>query len=419
MTDRILEIRLHDRTIGTVTQTAGGNHTFSYTPEHAELHDATPISLSMPLSSIVYSKKHVDPFLEGLLPDSAEVRQRWGDLFGVNGANPFALLEHMGADCAGAVEFHAPGRDVDGRSRALVPLGETDIGTRLAALRGDDAAWAVEGERWSLAGAQGKFALSQDASGRWCESTGAAPSTHIVKPGVVGYRDQALNEHICLVAARNLGLEAARSKFLVFDGEPALVVERYDRRRLSDGSLVRVHQEDTCQALSVYPRRKYEASGGPKAADIATLLWESGTDARRDVTRFIRALSYNYLIGAPDAHAKNYSLLLAGAQVRLAPLYDIASALPYDPSRTDHELDRAAMGIGGEKRFGEVTGRHWAKLAAGCRMPAEQVHDIVRDLAAHIPDALTAAFDDHRASALRERMLTRVSEHCANIVAKL
>jgi hypothetical protein len=50
------------------------------------------------------------------------------------------------------------------------------------------------------------------------------------------------------------------------------------------------------------------------------------------VWRFAGALAFNWLIASTDAHAKNYGLLLAGRQIRLAPLYDIASILPYDSS---------------------------------------------------------------------------------------
>jgi serine/threonine protein kinase HipA of HipAB toxin-antitoxin module len=56
-------------------------------------------------------------------------------------------------------------------------------------------------------------------------------------------------------------------------------------------------------------------------------LASAATDA---VNRFVNALAYNWIIGSTDAHAKNYSVLLSGLQVRLASLYDVASTLPYD-----------------------------------------------------------------------------------------
>ncbi len=127
----------------------------------------------------------------------------------------------------------------------------------------------------------------------------------------------------------------------------AVVVTRYDRRVRADGEIERVHQEDLCQAPGVPPSRKYQNEGGPAPSDIARLLRGAmPADAVEDaVRRFADALAWNWLIGGTDAHAKNHSLLLAGDQIRLAPLYDVASALPYG---THEKKLRLAMKIGGD-----------------------------------------------------------------------
>ncbi len=46
-------------------------------------------------------------------------------------------------------------------------------------------------------------------------------------------------------------------------------------------------------------------------------------------SRLVDTLALSWVLGATDAHAKNYSLLLSGSSVRLAPLYDVNSVLPY------------------------------------------------------------------------------------------
>ncbi|GIG40632.1 type II toxin-antitoxin system HipA family toxin [Cellulomonas phragmiteti] len=412
MSDRHLDVVLYERVIGQVTQSHSGRHTFTYDPQYVSDVNATALSLSMPVADATYPGRRIDPYLQGLLPDGDEVRERWAQRFGVSAQNPFALLEHMGLDCAGAVQL-VPGGAPGGPHAlegSLERVTDADIGARLRALRADDTAWTVAGERWSLAGAQGKFALTRDVNGAWHEPLGAAASTHIIKPGVVGYRDQALNEHVCMRALALCGLRVASTEYVEFDGQPALVVARYDRRRRADGTVMRVHQEDMCQALSVYPRRKYEASKGPTAADIANLLRRSASDPGHDVHEFVRAVIANYLIGAPDAHAKNYSVLLAGPQVRLAPLYDVASALPYDPRQADSELRDSAMSIGGRRTFGTVEGRHWDRFAALCRVSPDAVRTEVAALAGALPGALEAAFDPFARSALRDRLLTRVRD---------
>jgi serine/threonine-protein kinase HipA len=104
VTDRSLAVHLYGQRIGTLVQTTGGGHFFTYADAYVEA-GSTPMSLAMPITASPYGKKRIDPFLEGLLPDNSEVRERWGQKFGVNGRNAFALLEHMGVDCAGAVEL--------------------------------------------------------------------------------------------------------------------------------------------------------------------------------------------------------------------------------------------------------------------------------------------------------------------------
>ena len=94
---------------------------------------------------------------------------------------------------------------------------------------------------------------------------------------------------------------------------------RIDRNENTpDGEIARVHQEDLCQALGERPERKYQNAGGPAPPQIASLLRAFSAQPDEDVERFRDALIYNWLIAGTDAHAKNYSLMLAGGQVRLA-----------------------------------------------------------------------------------------------------
>lgn len=419
---RALQVLLYGQLIGQVIQTSQGAHSFGYDDEYLAAPNATPLSLAMPLAPGSFPRKRIVPWMLGLLPDRGEVRERWAQLFGVSPENPFALLEHMGRDCAGAVQFVGSGGADVAREADLIELSEADIGARLTSLRDDPDTWSVSGERWSLAGAQAKFALARDRAGRWYEATGDAPSTHIIKPGIGQYRDQALNEHICMRTAVHLGFATAATEFTEFAGQPALVVTRYDRRRARDSDeILRVHQEDMCQAMSVYPNKKYESSGGPTATRIADLLAARSSAAADDIRHFVRAVAYNYLIGAPDAHAKNYSVLLAGADVRAAPLYDIASGFPYEPTRADHELDLAAMAVGGRRGFGTVEGRHWDRLAQQTRVDPQWLRAEVRQMSDSLPDAMATEFAPYEKSqpALRERMLTAVESHVGRTAAAL
>ncbi|QOR69747.1 type II toxin-antitoxin system HipA family toxin [Ruania alkalisoli] len=418
MTGQRLAVILYGQHVADLDQTAGGQHVLRY----RDTSETTPLSLTMPPGGGPFKHQVVEPVLEGLLPEREGVRESIAREFGVSARNPFALLSHIGLDCAGAVQFCPEDKipDVLGRHAELLPLSTRDISNRIAALRSDPGAtWLAPSEHWSLAGAQSKFAIRREGN-RWFSATGAAPTTHIVKPGVDGIRLQALNEHISLQVARRVGLSAARSQWMHFDDEAALVVERYDRRRDAEGGLVRLHQEDLCQATSTYPTDKYESDGGPCAVRIVDLLrrYSRRGDRQRNVDSFVEALAFNVLLQAPDAHAKNYSVLLVADTVRLAPLYDVASGAPYDTGE-DSGLRDSAMAIGGRRRFAQIDLGRWERFAREAALEQERVVERVRDLAARIPDAMSEVFAaEERAGTsgvdeLRKRMLDPIARRCA------
>lgn len=411
-----LDVRLYGERIGMVEQDAKGRVSFTYDSDAVRGGMRVPLSISMPLGTPTYSPSTIVPFLEGLLPDNEDVREAWGLKFGVSPRNAFALLAHIGRDCAGAVEFLREDELDLGGSAELV--SDSEIGQRLRDLARDPTGWQVSGEKWSLAGAQSKFTLARSRDGQWTKALGPEPSTHIVKPGISDYRDQALVEHVSMRTAGAVGLRVAKTEYREFDGVAALVVTRFDRRRARDGSIVRVHQEDMCQALAVYPRSKYEASKGPKAADIARVLRDNSTDGEGDVWEFTQALIFNYLIGAPDAHAKNYSVMHAPGLTRITPLYDVASALAYE-AKGNSEIDQAAMSIGGQRRFGTVHGRHWDRLARQLKVDDGRLRDEVTRQAGVIPAAFADELECQNAAELRDRLMPKLEHLCAATITQL
>lgn len=390
-----LAVLLGDRLAGTITRERGGRLRLEYAEDYRAAPDATPLSCAMPLAVTAHGNATVTPWLWGLLPENPDVLARWGRRFQVSAASPFRLLgTPIGEDCAGAVRF-CPEDDVDRllvRPGSVELLDDTGVEERIRDLRRDTTAWLGRDftGQFSLAGAQAKTALHFDGT-RWGVPRGATPTTHILKPAIRGFDDHELNEHLCLAAARLAGLPAVRTSVRAFGAESVVVVERYDRFA-ADGGIRRVHQEDALQALALPPERKYEAEGGPGAADVIALLRREmpAAVAVRAVAAFVDALAWNWVIAGTDAHAKNYSLLLAGRQVRLAPFYDIASALPYG---THERRLRMAMRIGGDYGLFYLWDR-WAKSAAGWGIEPEALHARVRELAATAPDAFATAAAD-------------------------
>ncbi len=418
MTDA-LAVVLHGRVAGTVTRLRGGRLRLDYSPEHLADGAATPLSVSMPTRVQSHADPVVLPWLWGLLPDNDGVLRRWAREFHVSAASPFRLLATpIGEDCAGAVQF-APLDEAERLLRRpgdVTWLDEDAVALRLRELRQDATAWLGRSfaGQFSLAGAQAKTALLL-RDGRWGVPSGSTPTTHILKPAVSGFDQHDLNEHLCLDAARRAGLVAARTTVARFGDETAVVVERYDRRVGSDGGVGRIHQEDVCQALGVHPSAKYQNEGGPSPEAIARLF--RGTmpprAAEDAVRRFADALIWNWLIAGTDAHAKNYSLLLSGEQVRLAPLYDIASALPYDA----HERKlRFAMKLGGDYRVA-LDRNPWPGVAGELGLDADGLTERVVELTDAAPDAFAAAAADPAVASLGkdlpDRLVGLVAERSA------
>ena len=354
--------------------------------------ESFPISLSLPLAKRSHPDAAMRPFLQGLLPDNPAVIEAWGKRFQVSPRNPFDVIKHVGEDCAGAFQFVRPERldlILSGALDSLVRLSEDDVAKRMIDLQSQARSipTLLEG-RFSLAGAQTKDALYQKDGG-WFVPSGRIPSTHILKPQLEEFEEHALNEHFCLKLASRLGLRSAESRILSVAGMKVLCVERYDRvTYTAGGPLVRLHQEDVCQALGRYPHQKYQADGGPSAAEIANLLNRSSDDHEADVATFIASLAFNWVIAGTDAHSKNYSLIHGqGSYLRSAPLYDLASFLPYqrDPNSTKVKL---AMKIGGTYRLHEIDASHWEKWAEEVDLAPERVIRIVRLTVQGVMDSL-------------------------------
>jgi serine/threonine-protein kinase HipA len=405
-------------TVGTLVRSAG-QITFSYDQGWRSRVDATPLSVSMPSAVADAGNDVVSAWLWGLLPDSERVLARWGRTFHTSTKQPMGLLAAVGRDLPGRFQIVPVAHVDDDVPSGVEWLSGDDVGALLRDVRADQTAWLGAGgtSRWSLAGAQAKIALRFDGR-RWGRPFGREATTHILKPAITDLDEHDLNEHLCLLAASQAGLLTARSSVVGFGVERAICIERYDRRVVS-GQVERVHQEDLCQALAVHPDQKYESDGGPSVAAIGALLTRciDGEMGERDRFRFADALALNWLLAGPDAHAKNYSLLLSGTQVRLAPLYDIASALPYADFFAPKF--RLAMKIGAHYVAARVTPDAWRKAAAQLGLDADELLARVAYLAEQLPAAFAtaAATPDVAAlgSALPQRLTDLVAQRCITL----
>src|ERR1700758_5212264 len=145
MTNELVAL-LDGKEVGRVRNDARGRLTFVYNNSWREEQAAYPLSLSMPLAAEEHGPAVVQAFLWGLLPDNERVLDRWAKKFQVSARNVFALISHVGEDCAGAVQFITPDRldaIISGKEDKVEWLDEADIAKRMQNLREDHAAWRL------------------------------------------------------------------------------------------------------------------------------------------------------------------------------------------------------------------------------------------------------------------------------------
>lgn len=420
MSGRELLAVAYDDVMGIVTQASPtGALRFTYDSGY---DGVLPLSTLMPIAGRQYSGRTVQAFIEGLLPEDPGTRARWARALDVAADDSLALLAQMGWDAPGAIQFCAPD-DLDtmqARSQDTRRVSHDEIAARLRDLRARDAAsWTLPDEHWSLAGQQSKFALARLSDG-WHEALGSAATTHIIKPGIGRLHHQALVEYATMQAAAALGVDVAHTEFVRFgEEEAAIVIERYDRIVQFDDHVLRIHQEDFCSATGRLPAQKYEADHGPGLSDLMRVASRNASDLPAAARAIGDFASFNYVAGAPDGHAKNLSLLLTPTRVEVAPLYDLATSLPYEGTAPMREV---AIGIGGRRKFRQVLGRHWDLAAQTLRIPPEQFRHRARQLADGFPDAFNDALravGTPEADELRTRSMDAIAGHIRDVRARL
>lgn len=386
-----LAVHLNGRLVGHLRRLASGAIDFQYAEAWLNWEHALPVSVSLPLREDRYTGDPVIAVFDNLLPDGDPIRRRLAESVKAEGHDAFSLLSAVGRDCVGALQF-LPEDEAPGPAGEVAghPLSDADIADRLRGLANmplgvsDDDAFRI-----SIAGAQEKTALLY-RDGQWCIPRGSTATTHILKPQMgllpngLDMRRSVENEHLCLKLTAALGLPSSNTEIIDFDGERVLSVERFDRRWTRDGRLLRLPQEDFCQALSVPPTLKYDADGGPGASDILGVL--KGSDMPgKDQRSLLKALIVFWLLGATDGHAKNFSIALRpGARFNLAPLYDVMSLQPaVDAGQVRRRQFKTALAIGDNRHYvvDEIRPRHFAQTAQRNGIPAATVDEICAELA--------------------------------------
>jgi serine/threonine-protein kinase HipA len=394
MTD-VLYAFLGQTYVGQFSRENGGNLTFSYDEAYRWSFEPTPLSLSLPTQRAHASGQVVENFLDALVPESMAARDNIMHMHGASSTRAFDLLTAIGLDATGALRL-SPNRTLEDDSDEIWPISDSEIAQRLrmAAPSGEQPTTA--NEHWSIAGQQGKIALYL-RNGQWFTTSGIARTTHIIKPGIPAFPDQAFDEHFTMSIVRHLGISVAETKFIVFDGVPAIVVTRFDRSMDASGNVKAYHQEDFTQALGVGSSRKYEDNNGPTSQQYAQMLrlHDAFGEANGNIRGFMDGIMVSYVLGATDSHAKNYSVLLQGNQVRLAPLYDMASIFPYLASGNQGYGTTLAMNIGGQRKLLQLRAKHLRRFADRMGMDGDEIVDRFAQLERLAPEAFDHAAEEN------------------------
>jgi len=404
---RSLSVWSNGERVGTWTIPPRGETQFLYDKSWRESAVGRPLSLSLPYTGDQPLRGDVvRDFFDNLLPDSEPIRKRLASHYKLASIEAFDLLQEIGRDCVGAVQLlkedEAP---TDVQRIEGSPMTEEDVERHLIQLtrsgplgRGEDA----DDLRISLAGAQEKTALLWH-NGGWMRPHGSTPTTHILKLplGLVGHRKADLtasveNEWLCMNLLAEFGLPVAKTAILNFGTQKVLGVERFDRKMHSSGKwIMRLPQEDFCQALGVPPHLKYESDGGPGLSKLAAVL-RGSERAEADLTTLLTSQLLFWLMAAPDGHAKNFSIhLLPAGRYALSPLYDVMSIWPIEGGGANQyslhnaKLAMALLGKNKHYRFADVQRRHFNSTATKCFLRAD-AEEVIESVLARTSGAIEA-----------------------------
>jgi len=399
-----LNVLINNRLCGRLEKAAGGGILFQYDPSWLDWPPAFPISLSLPLRAAPWRGDPVVAVFDNLLPDNPPIRRQVAERTGAGGVDAYSLLEQIGRDCVGALQFLPAGETVNALEPVRgVALSDDDIAAMLGNLARAPLGIDTEAEfRISIAGAQEKTALLRH-DGQWMRPLGTTPTTHILKPqigeistpwGVIDLKDSVENEHYCLTLLAQFGLPVATTEIAQFGDLTVLVVERFDRRWRGKDELLRLPQEDFCQALSTPSGRKYQSHGGPGVIDLLAKLRESD-DPLADQAMVLKSQILFWLIGATDGHAKNFSLFLRpGGRFQLTPFYDVLSAQPaFDAKRIPNRNYKLAMSLGANPHYRilDLHGRHFVETARAAGLGPTLIRKVLEEVRAAAPHAAEAA----------------------------
>ena len=406
--------------VGYLVKGDDGDLSFTYNAQWLADPSCHALSLSLPLGEEPFGDVPVRAWFGNLLHENDQLEATMAR-YGIERSDIAGLLEHLGADCPGAVSVLGLDRPPVKRPGTLSedydPLDEGTLrdiverlatGKRLPKEMRDPSPVAGVRRKISLAALpDGRFALPKDGTG--------APTTHILKLPDRQNLKEARDEAFLTDLAAKCGFEVGTCIAGQIAEHDILLINRFDR--LIDGDKVyRLHVEDFAQASGLPSDLKYERRGEAgrrfDAATIGRILAATDQPALARNT-YLRMTLFNLLLGNNDNHAKNNGLILApGGSVQLAPFYDLTPVL-----MGGDYTDELAFNMGAASRFDDIRADDLIAFCAAIGIPALGAMALLKAAASELIDQieeLSANFP--REMAALDRLFGHTAAHINDIL---
>jgi len=282
--------------------------------------------------SYIQHGANLHPYFAGLLPEGLRLKYLVQKVK-TSPDDLFSLFASIGHDCIGDVyalsdlktEAHLVYEKPD--KKAMPKWDEINFYDYFLSTLSEDI------EQSEFAGVQEKISASMISLPITTRNKGF----YILKLNPKDKQNLVYNEWACLKLAQSCGINV--NDFQLIEDKNAnlgLLVKRFDRVSIK-GHFARVHQEDLCQVLNLFPSEKYRVA----LKDIVHALQEFSTAPLIETYNLIKLMTFSYLIGNGDMHAKNISLSESpiSGQIGLTPAYDLICTLIYGDTKMALKLD--------------------------------------------------------------------------------
>lgn len=315
---------------------------------------------------------NVQRFLRNLLPEGNALEVLISS-FHLSKYNTFGLIRALGLDTPGSLVILPSNQGTPEQSDFRL-INDKELEERLNHRDLYDLIVWDGKPRLSVAGVQDKINVMLSEKGQLGFGEGRLCSTHILKFETQKLSFLVLNEYLTMLLAKHCSLSVANVELKRFGTHSALLVERFDRKRMASDRVLRRHIIDGCQALNLPPEYKYEQNFGngrdvahiregaslPKIFDFANQC----INPAKTKQQILDWVLFNILIFNCDAHGKNISFFIGANGISLAPFYDLVNIKMYP--EFEHNL---AMAIGDEFEENHINAYQLADFAETCYLP--------------------------------------------------